>query len=217
MNITNLITFATIGITALVSWRAWEDPALFNRLKFQMNRVLIDKEYDRIFTAGFLHADWGHLFFNMFTLYIFMPVVLSVFSPITTVLIYLASIIGGNLLSVLFHKKELWYSAVGASGGVSGILFTAILIAPNLPLSILFFPFFSFPAWSFGLIFLGYSLFGIKNRMDNIGHAAHLGGSLVGLVGGILLKPQLLQAHHLYILIMLVPIAIMGYLAYQKK
>lgn len=212
-----IILIIVIGITALVSWQGWENPTLFNRLKFDMNSVIHQKEYDRMLTSGFLHADAMHLFFNMFALYIFGPVVLSIFSSLAFVCLYLAAILVGSLFTVLFHRKQNWYTAVGASGGVSGIVFSAIMIQPEMSLRLIFLPFFDFPAWVFGLVYLGYSMFGMKNLKDNIGHAAHLGGSVIGIALTLALFPLLVSQHTIYIIGMLVPIAVMGYLAVSKE
>lgn len=99
------ITYFIIGLTVFTSWQAWERPELFDRFKFQMSAILDQKQYDRIFTSGFIHADGMHLFFNMFALYVFMPVVLYVFSIQATLLIYILAILSGNLLTILAHHK----------------------------------------------------------------------------------------------------------------
>ncbi|MDO5655282.1 MAG: rhomboid family intramembrane serine protease [Flavobacteriaceae bacterium] len=217
MDSNNLIIFIVIGITVLVSWQGWQNRELFERLKFQMSAITQAKQYDRMLTSGFLHADSMHLFFNMFAFWIFAPVVLLIFSSLQFVLIYLASILAGSLFSILFHRKEGWYSAVGASGGVSGIVFSAIMIKPDMPLTLIFLPFFSFPGWAFALVYLAYSMFGMKSRHDNIGHAAHLGGSVAGILLTIGLMPHLIEQNSIYILGMLIPIAIMGIFAYREK
>ncbi|QAR29940.1 rhomboid family intramembrane serine protease [Ornithobacterium rhinotracheale] len=185
------ITYIVIGITVFISWQAWERPELFNRLKFQMAAILEQKQYSRILTSGFVHADGMHLIFNMFTLYVFMPQVLYMFSVRDTLFIYILAILSGNLLTILVHRKERWYTAVGASGGVAGIVFAGIVLFPQKPLQIVFFPFVKFPAWLFGVIYLAYSAFGMKRNLGNLGHAAHIGGSLVGIVMGLYLKAQI--------------------------
>lgn len=211
----NVIVVLFIGITIFVSWKGWNDPVFFNRLKFDMYAILNRREYDRILTSGFLHADTMHLMFNMFALYMFAPVVLSLFSGKSFVFIYIASILLGNLFTVLFHRNQIWYTAVGASGGVSGIVFSAIMIEPELPLKLIFLPFFDFPGWAFGLAYLAYSMFGMRNLNDNIGHAAHLGGSVSGMILTILLFPFLIKEHSVYILGMLIPIILMGFVAWK--
>lgn len=190
MNITMLVI---IGLTVLVSWQGWQNRELFDRLKFQMDAILEGKQYDRMITSAFLHADTMHLIFNMFAFYIFAPVVLSMFSSLSFVLIYLVSILAGSVFTILFHGKEKWYTAVGASGGVSGVVFSAIMIYPDMPLRLIFFPFFDFPAWAFALAYLGYSMFGMKSRHDNVGHAAHLGGSVAGIAVTLGMMPELIN------------------------
>lgn len=213
----NITIYAIIGITVLVSWQAWQNRDLFERLKFQMSSILDGKQYDRMITSGFLHADGMHLFFNMFAFFIFAPVVLIKFTSLQLVLIYLISILVGSLFTILFHRRESWYSAVGASGGVSGIVFSAIMIYPDMPLVLIFLPFFSFPGWVFALLYLGYSMFGMKSHHGNIGHAAHLGGSVAGMLLTIGLKPELIDENSLYILGMLIPISIMAVMAYRNQ
>ncbi|MBV7440510.1 rhomboid family intramembrane serine protease [Weeksellaceae bacterium TAE3-ERU29] len=212
------ITYIIIGITVFVSWQAWQNFNLFERLKFQMSAIVDGKQYDRMFTSAFVHADWMHLFFNMFVLYTFMPVLLSIFSAQMCVLIYIAAILSGSLFTILFHRKDKWYSAVGASGGVSGIVFSAIMLYPDLPLTIIFFPFFSFPGWAFGLIYLGYSLFGMKNNVGNLGHAAHLGGSIAGILLTALLVPaSVFQINIIFLIGIIVMIIAMGIMAYKEN
>lgn len=194
----NLTMLIIIGITVLVSWQGWQNRDLFERLKFQMSAILDGKQYDRMITSAFLHADSMHLFFNMFAFYVFAPIVLSVFSSLLFVIIYLVCILAGSLITIMFHKDEKWYSAVGASGGVSGVVFSAIMIYPDMPLTLIFLPFFSFPGWVFALLYLGYSMFGMKSRHDNIGHAAHLGGSVAGILITLFLKPDLIQKNFEY-------------------
>lgn len=212
------ITYLIIGITVFVSWQAWENYKLFERLKFQMSAILDAKQYDRIFTSAFVHADWMHLFFNMFVLYTFMPVILSVFTAQMSVFIYIISILAGSLFTIFFHRKEKWYSAVGASGGVSGIVFSAIMLYPDMPLRIVFFPFFSFPGWAFGLVYLGYSLFGMKNNVGNLGHAVHLGGSVAGLLSTIFLLPaSIIQINNIFLIGLIMIIIAMGFIAYKEN
>lgn len=188
-----IIMLVIIGLTVLVSWQGWQNRELFDRLKFQMDAILEGKQYDRMITSAFLHADAMHLIFNMFAFYIFAPVVLSMFSSLSFVLIYIISILVGSLVTILFHGKEKWYSAVGASGGVSGVVFSAIMIYPDMPLRLIFLPFFDFPAWAFALAYLGYSMFGMKSRHDNVGHAAHLGGSVAGIAVTLGMMPELIN------------------------
>lgn len=229
----SLIVLLVIGLNVLISWKGFNDLAFFEKYKFQVGSILNRKEHYRILSSGFLHVDFTHLLFNMMTLYFFGDFIIQfyaspkgmLFGDYSMVnlnvgygmflLVFLMSVIGGNLLALFIHKKESYYSAVGASGGVSGILFAAIAAFPELELRI----FFAIPikAWIFGILYLGYSVYGMKNNVGNIGHSAHLGGALVGLIATIIYFPTLLDYNLIYILGMCIPIVGLGYLIVQKK
>ncbi|MDO5510129.1 MAG: rhomboid family intramembrane serine protease [Weeksellaceae bacterium] len=211
------VTIAIIAVTVLVSWQGWQNHELFQRLKFHMGAILQGKEYYRMLTSALLHADFMHLFFNLFALFVFAPVVSAHISSIQYLLLYIAAVLLGSLFTILFHSKNLHYSAIGASGGVSGIVFSAIMIYPDMPLVFIFLPFFDFPAWVFGLLYLGYSMFGMNNLRDNLGHAAHLGGSVAGILLTLFWVPDLLNKNTLYVLGMLIPLAAMGVFAYTRR
>jgi hypothetical protein len=120
------------------------------------------------------------------------------------VLIYFASLIGGNLLALFIHRGHPEYAAVGASGAISGIIFAAIALFPGMRLGLLLLPF-SMPAWLFGLLYVLYSIYGIRSKSDNIGHEAHLGGGLVGLALSVILYPEALTANTLPIVLIAIP------------
>lgn len=194
-----LITILIIGVTVLFSMNAFNNYSLFERYKFQPQAILKGREYDRLLTSGFLHVDFTHLLFNMLTLFFFAGVVIRFFTVVVGnssvgavifAVVYLASIIGGNLLALLFQRNNYRYSAVGASGGVSGILFASIVIYPDLQLYL----FFAIPmkGWFFALIYLAYSIYGMRKQLGNIGHEAHLGGALVGLIAPLIFAPDLI-------------------------
>src|SRR5690625_62136 len=193
-----LITILIIGVTVLFSMNAFNNYSLFERYKFQPQAILKGREYDRLLTSGFLHVDFTHLLFNMLTLFFFAGVVIRFFTVVVGnssvgavifTVVYLASIIG-NLLALLFQRNNYRYSAVGASGGVSGILFASIVIYPDLQLYL----FFAIPmkGWFFALIYLAYSIYGMRKQLGNIGHEAHLGGALVGLIAPLIFVPDLI-------------------------
>ena len=155
-----------------------------------------------------MHADLTHLFFNMFTLYFFADVVVYALGSINFILIYVASLIVGNLLSFYFHKDEYWYSAIGASGAVTGILYAAILLRPDMSLYMFFVPI-PIPGYLFGIGYLLYSIYGMKNRVGNIGHDAHFGGAIGGYFLTIILQPSILETDLLHVLLLAVPILIL--------
>lgn len=220
----SLITLIIIGLNVLVSYKGFNDYIFFDRFKFQPGPILKHREYDRLLTSGFLHVNTTHLLFNMITLYFFAWFVINFFArhtgsdangAVVFAIVYLAAIIGGNLLALFFQKNNYNYAAVGASGGVSGILFASIVIDPNIELLL----FFILPikGWIFAIAYLGYSVYGMKRRLGNIGHEAHLGGSIVGLIAPVLIYPPIYQEHKYYILGMLVPIIVLFGLALKER
>jgi membrane associated rhomboid family serine protease len=147
-----------------------------------------------------LHVDWMHLFFNMFTLYSFGEFVVNRYGSLGFLLIYFGSLLLGNVFALLLHSKNPYYSAVGASGAVSGVLFCTVLLEPMMKILVFFIP---MPAWIFALIYLAYTVYGLKSSLGNIGHSAHLGGAVGGVLCTIMLSPDLLF-HHSWTIILLV-------------
>ena len=147
----------------------------------------------------------------MLSLYFFSFGVGSSFGLLSYLLIYFVSLVGGNLFSLYIHRHNASYSAVGASGAVSGIIFASIAVFPNMGIGLLFLPI-HIPAWIFGILYVLYSIYGIKSKKDNIGHEAHLGGALIGMITAIALRPQVLSINYLPILLITLPCAIFIYL-----
>jgi membrane associated rhomboid family serine protease len=202
-----IVTIAVIAANAIFSLKGFSDFAFFEKYKFNIG-ALRRGEQIRMLSSGFLHADMAHLFFNMFTLYFFADPVLGVFGNIKFVVIYLGSLIVGNLLSFSFHKDEFHYSAVGASGAVTGILYAAILLEPNMSLYMYFIPI-PIPAYVFGIGYLLYSIYGMKNRVGNIGHSAHFGGAIGGYVLTLCFMPSLFESQLLMVILLAIPILIL--------
>lgn len=187
--------------------------SLFEKYKFNVAAIANRKEYIRLVSSAFLHADFMHLFFNMLSLYFFQGAVISFFGEIGFLVIYFGSMLLGNLFSLLIYKNQPWYSAIGASGAVSGIIFAAIAMAPN-EISVNF-----LPGWLFGTLYFGYSVYMMLNpkQWDNLGHSAHLGGAFFGLVYAILLHPDLAMSNILYLGIMSLPLAYLSYEIFIRK
>jgi membrane associated rhomboid family serine protease len=164
-------------------------------------------------TSGFLHVDLAHLFLNMFTLYFFAGVVINWFGQLKFLIIYFISLVAGSLLALFFHRDEPYYSAVGASGAVTGVLYASILLQPNDPLYFIFLPTVGIPAYILGVGYLLYSIYGMKNRLGNIGHTAHFGGAIGGYVTTLLFKPDLLISDTLMVLFLFIPIILLFVLA----
>lgn len=207
------ILLITIALTAIISISGFQKPYIFEKYKFNVAKVLYQKEYIRLLSAGFLHADYGHLFFNMLTLYFFGPMVLYVYGVIGFILIYFASIVAGNLFSLYLYQKQSWYSAIGASGGVSGVLFAAVAYSPKeIEVNFL-------PGYIFGALYFGYSVYMMLNPkpQDNIGHAAHLGGAIFGLLYAVATEPAIAMGNSFYLAIMSLPLLYMAYQVFVKK
>lgn len=208
-------TIAIIAVNIIVSLRGFSDSVFFDRYKFSIGGIKAGQR-ERTVTSGFLHVDISHLFFNMFTLYFFANVVINGFGPIKFLIIYFISLVGGSLLALFFHKNEPYYSAVGASGAVTGVLYAAILLNPNMQLGIMFIPI-PLPAYVLGIAYLLYSIYGMKSRLGNIGHTAHFGGAIGGYVITLLFRPDLFVTDTLIVLLLAVPIIILFILEKMGK
>ena len=149
------------------------------------------RQWERLVTSALLHADWMHLLFNMLTLYFFAPTLERFLGTPRFLLIYLGAILGGSLLSLFMYRRQPYYSAIGASGGV--------------------------PGWIFAIAYLAYSIYGMRRTLGNVGHAAHLGGALVGFVLAIAFWPATLSRNLLFIALMAVPLVVLGYYVYKEK
>ncbi len=203
----HIATIAIIAVNVLVSLKGFNDTSFFERYKFGIGAIKAGQK-ERMLTSGFLHVDISHLFMNMFTLFFFADVVINWLGPTKFIGIYFISLIAGSLLALFFHKDEPYYSAVGASGAVTGILYAAILLQPDMRLGIMFIPI-PLPAYVLGIGYLLYSIYGMKKRLGNIGHTAHFGGAIGGYITVLLLKPDLLVTDTLMVFLLAIPILIL--------
>lgn len=186
-----IATLLVVGVTVYTSYRAFQSPAFMNSLMFSPVHVLRYKQYHRMVTSAFIHADWLHFFFNMFTLYSFGSGIELIFGPHVFLLIYFSSIIGGSLLSLYLHRHHD-YRALGASGGVCGVIFASIFLLPGGAVMIFPLPI-PIPSWLYAILFIVVSFFGMRSHAGNIGHDAHLGGALVGLLVATVLHPEIIR------------------------
>ncbi|MGB0178001.1 MAG: rhomboid family intramembrane serine protease [Owenweeksia sp.] len=199
-----VIEIILIASNVLLSFKGFNDRIFFSDWAFQVGKVLGQKDYKRLITSGFLHVSTMHLIFNMLTLYFFAGALEAFLGPFGFIVVYFGSLVGGNLFALLVHQKNWAYSAVGASGAVSGVVFAAIALFPGMKLALFLIPI-PMPAWLFGLGFILYSIFGIKSQRDNIGHEAHLGGAVIGLLIAIAFRPEMLSINTLSIMLVLIP------------
>jgi len=194
-----IVTYAIIGLNVLFSLQGFKNSSLFERYKFQVDAILNRKQYERMFTSGFLHANMQHLLFNMMTLFFFGPIVEMMLGPVNMVLVYVGSLIGGSLISLYIKRNKGYYSAIGASGAVSGILYGAILYDPMMLIN------FIIPAFLFAIGYTAYTIYGMFKNKGNIGHEAHLGGALFGVILTVAFDMRLLREHLWLILVVVIP------------
>ncbi len=211
----NMVMILIIAANVIFSFKGFKDFSFFERYKFNIGGIRRGEQV-RVLTSGFLHADEMHLFFNMLTLYFFAPKVISYAGSIHFLIIYFGSLVLGSLFSMYFHKDEYHYSAVGASGAVSGIIYAAILFEPTSSMGLLIIPI-PIPAYIFGVGYLLYSIFGMKNRVGNIGHDAHFGGAVGGYIITLILAPWIIEANLLFVVLLAIPIAILFVMQRQGK
>ena len=185
------LIFLIIFLNVIVSFIGFANPKFFAKYKFTVSGIN-QGQYYRYFTSGFLHVGITHLFFNMLTFYFFAPIVAISFDNPQFLLIYIGGLFLGGWMSYRLNQENKSYSAVGASGAVVGILFTSIVLRPDLELFIFFFPI-PIKAYVFAIFYIIYTVLGMKNKTDSIGHSAHFGGAIGSLGVALLLKPEILD------------------------
>jgi membrane associated rhomboid family serine protease len=210
----NTFLIAIIIANVLFSYKGFNDYSFFRKYEFHIGSIRAGEQI-RMLTSGFLHADMGHLIFNMITLYFFAPVVIGYLGSLMFLIIYFASLIFGSLLTLILHKNDYNYRAIGASGAVTGILYSAILLQPDMMLGIFFI--IPMPAYVFGILYLLYSIYGMRAKNDNIGHTAHFGGAIGGYLITLLVYPNLIVLHPLMVSLLTIPIVLLFVLIKLKK
>ncbi len=211
MQSSGIISVFLILFTSFFSYKGLSNKVFYNAYNFEVDKLLINKDYKRLLTSGFLHVSWTHLIFNMLSLYLFSSSIETYLGDLKFLLVYFTSLLGGNLLSLFIHRHHGDYSSVGASGAICGLIFASIALFPGMSIGFFFIPF-SIPGWLFGLAFVLYSIYGIKSRKDNIGHDAHLGGAVIGMILAILLEPAALPDNYITILVIIVPASFFIYM-----
>ena len=215
MTNTGIVGLILILINFGFSYKGFTNQLFFDGYKFEVDRILINKDYTRVVSSGFLHVGWVHLIFNMLSLYAFSGLLESNLGAIHFLIIYFASLVGGNLFSLFTHRNHGDYSAVGASGAVCGIIFASIALFPGMGIGIFGLPFY-IPSWVYGILFVLYSIYGIKSKRDNIGHEAHLGGALIGMAVALIIEPSAFIDNYFTIIIITVPTIAFMYFIVNK-
>jgi membrane associated rhomboid family serine protease len=184
--------------TIAVSMMAWQNPVWFDKYSFKPQRVAKHGEYHRFFTSTFLHSNWSHLFFNLFTLFFFGPSVEKKFDILTDgqgwiylLLLYGTAMVVSELGTFFRYRNESRYASIGASGAVSAVLFCSIWFAPVQMIFVMFIP---MPGFAFGAIYLIYTAWAAKNDLSGqINHDAHFYGSIWGAVFSMLIFPASIE------------------------
>lgn len=210
-----IVSLIIILITVIVSYKGFKDDHFFTTYAFNTSRVLGQKDYKGLVTSGFLHGSWKHLLFNMVSLYSFSSLEYAV-GPLYFVLLYMTSLVGGNLLSLYMNRLNSQYTAVGASGAVCGIIFASVAYDPGIELGLIMVPGVYIPGWLFGLIYVAITIYGIGAKNDNVGHEAHLGGAITGELLLIGLYPEKIFDNTLPIILTLVPALIFLFFVHQR-
>jgi membrane associated rhomboid family serine protease len=200
-----IFTYSIIGITSLASFYAFKNEKFLEKTLFSIDGITRSKDYYRIFTSVFVHANWGHLLFNMFSFYAFAAGIEMKYGPQVTAYIYFFSGIGAGLLSIFLHRKDKNYRALGASGAVCGIIFASIFLIPGG--SIFIFPIpLPIPPWLFAILFVFGSIYATNRTVGGIAHDAHLGGALIGVIVAGIIDPRSLTENPLLVGAVMIPI-----------
>ena len=191
-----IFTVVIIGITSLLSIAGFSNKSIYEKSIFSVGEILGNKQIYRLLTSQFFHVDWTHLLFNMFSLYSFSANLEAKLGAAIVASIYIGSGIGGDIFALILKRKNYSYRAVGASGAVIGIIFSSIFLVPGG--SIIIFPLpIPLPAWLFAIIFILATIFGIGRRTSDIGHEAHLGGAITGILISIFINPNIIFENYI--------------------
>jgi len=192
-----MLTYLIIGITSIVSYVCFGRQDLVNKLSFNSYAIFKRKEWFRLITHGFVHADMTHLLINMFTFWSFGTYIESVFLQLGFgrwgfLGLYFGGMIFSSLYDLVKYRDNIYYQSIGASGAVSAVLFSSILFAPWS--KILLFAIIHIPGIVFGVLYLIYCQYMAKRSSDNVNHNAHFYGALFGLLFPALLHPPLIKS-----------------------
>jgi membrane associated rhomboid family serine protease len=193
------MTIILIILTCLISILAFNNHELFSRFQFNAYQIFHRKEWYRLISHGFIHANWWHLFVNMFVLYFFgsnsEAYLKSLafngiirYPTLIYLVLYLLSMVFASSISLFKHKDDIWYNSVGASGAVSALLFFSIFFDPWQTIGVYFIP---MPGIIFAVLYVIYSHYMSRRGGDNIAHEAHLLGAIFGFVFPLFLNFEL--------------------------
>jgi membrane associated rhomboid family serine protease len=209
-----LIGILIIGLNIAFTFIGFKNDAFFEQYRFHIASIKRGQYY-RLLSSGFLHINTTHLLFNMFTFYFFVDIVVGIIGTTAFLALFLGSLLAGNFFGYYFHFKDDYYSAVGASGAVTGILFSALLLYPDIELMLFLIPI-PIPGYLFGIGYLLYTLYGMKAQNDTIGHTAHFGGAVGGILITLVVMPEVVYSSVFMLSILSLAVVVAGILLYKQ-
>jgi membrane associated rhomboid family serine protease len=209
-----LIGILIIGLNVAFTFIGFKNDAFFEQYRFHIASIKRGQYY-RLLSSGFLHVNTTHLLFNMFTFYFFVDIVVGIIGTTAFLALFLGSLLAGNFFGYYFHFKDDYYSAVGASGAVTGILFSALLLYPDIELMLFLIPI-PIPGYLFGIGYLLYTLYGMKAQNDTIGHTAHFGGAVGGILITLVVMPEVVYSSVFMLSILSLAVVVAGILLYKQ-
>jgi len=196
------ITLVIVIITVLVSLGGFSNHKIIDDLIFYPPAITENKQWYRFFTCGLIHADFGHLLWNMLSLFLFGKYVeesfLGVFGEkgkILYLVMYVVALFVSLLPTFAKHKDDYYYRSLGASGAVSAVIFAGLLLEPRNRVGFYFIPPI-IPGYIFGPLYLIISTYLGKQSRDNVNHSAHIWGALFGIAFVVVLAYALKTEYH---------------------
>ena len=187
------VTFSIIAITVVVSLIGFTNEELRNKSLFYPYAMTSSSEYYRFLSHGLIHADYIHLFFNMFTLYSFGRFAeVALFNKTEYIILYVTALIASSIFDFIKNRNNSGYAALGASGAVSAVLFSTLIFDPWSK-GVALFGILALPNIVFAVLYLWYCAYSAKRGGDNIGHNAHMWGSLYGFAFTAIVRPELFK------------------------
>ena len=194
--VATLILVITVGISL---YGLYAKPQLIDKWVLRPYDLIHRKRWHTVLTSGFIHADIGHLFFNMFSFYFFAFTLEARIGSLRFLILYIFSMVLADITTILKHRDHRGYSSLGASGAVAGVLFSFILLFPYAELMIFLIPF-PIPSPIFAILYLAYCYYAGRKAVDMINHEAHFWGALAGLILTTIMAPEALVAFFDYLI-----------------
>ncbi len=190
--IPNPVPLSILAVTVVISILAFKHKHLMQKWLLTPYNISRSGSYRTFITSGFIHADYQHLFFNMFTFYFFAFPLEEIMGPVKFTILYFASMIIASIPTYLKNKDNPRYASLGASGAVSGVVFGYILYEPLSRIYIMFIPI-GIPAFIYAFLYLAYCFYSARRQSDNINHSAHFWGSLTGFIITVAFNPDVIN------------------------